>query len=463
MHTIYRCCTALIPAATLLGTAAAWDTHTLAAEDAAGTSNAPLEAYIAKKDGSYRWKQVRQSKLGSLDYAELILTSQTWRDITWKHQLRIIKPSSVPADCKQAVLIIAGGRWRDELENPTREFRPPREAALFTAVAEQLKTPVAVLQHVPFQPMFDGMVEDEIISLTFEKFIRTGDQEWPLLLPMVKSAVRGMDAVQEYCRQEWDIEIANFTVTGASKRGWTTWLTGAVDPRATAIAPMVIDTLNMGPQMKHQLLSWGAYSEQIEDYTRRGIQQYMDTPVGHALRAIVDPYAYREQLNQPKLLIMGTNDRYWPLDALNLYWDGLDGLKYILYVPNNGHGINDFRRVIGSLTALHRHATGEETLPNLQWSFDRQPEKLRLEIKSDRDPEQVRIWLAESKTRDFRDSEWRSTRATKNGQGWEYLLEVPADRYAATFGEAVYGNGPFPLFLSTNVRIVNADDEAAGE
>ena len=427
-----------------------------AADEGKPASEAPLDAYIAKEDDSYQWKKVRQSKLGSVEYAELILTSQTWRDIVWKHQLHIIKPSSAPADCKQAVLFIAGGRWRDELEDPTREVRPPREAALLTAVAEQLKTPVAILQHVPFQPMFGGMVEDEIISLTFENFIRTGDQEWPLLLPMVKSAVRGMDAVQEFSGEEWDLQIEEFTVTGASKRGWTTWLTGAVDPRAAAIAPMVIDTLNLAPQMKHQLFSWGKYSEQIEDYTRRGIQQQMGTPLGLALQAIVDPYAYRERLNQPKLLIMGTNDRYWPLDALNLYWDGLNGQKYILYVPNNGHGITDFQRVIGSLTALHRHSTGEQPLPNLDWDFAASPEALELSIASEQQPDEVRIWLATSESRDFRESEWRHVAAKENGEGWEYSLPIPTDGYAAIFGEAVYGAGPFPLFLSTNVRIVHA-------
>ena len=46
-------------------------------------------------------------------------------------------------------------------------------------------------------------------------------------------------------------------------------------------------------------------------------------------------------LKQPKLLLLGTNDRYWPLDALNVYWDGLPGDKYVTYVPNNGHGLKD--------------------------------------------------------------------------------------------------------------------------
>ena len=89
----------------------------------------------------------------------------------------------------------------------------------------------------------------------------------------------------------------------------------SIDPRVQALAPMVIDVLNMGPQMKHQVATWGKYSEQIHDYTERGIQKYMPTERGQALEQIVDPYSYRQTLTQPKLIILGTNDRYWPLDA----------------------------------------------------------------------------------------------------------------------------------------------------
>ena len=39
--------------------------------------------------------------------------------------------------------------------------------------------------------------------------------------------------------------VDEFTVTGASKRGWTTWTIGAVDKRVKAMAPLVLDCLNM--------------------------------------------------------------------------------------------------------------------------------------------------------------------------------------------------------------------------
>lgn len=320
---------------------------------AAPRANGVLADYVQRPDPSFRWTKRREGEVGSAKFVELALTSQTWRDIVWKHQLFLIKPAEVSA--KHALLLIDGGSWKAQNDAaPGKDDKLPDSARLLAAAAAQLKAPVVVVRQVPFQPIFGGMVEDEAISYTFEQYFKTNDPTWPLLLPMVKSAVMAMNCAQAFAEQEWQLKIEKFTVTGASKRGWTTWLTGSVDPRVTAIAPMVIDMLNLVPQMKHQVDSFGKFSEQIEDYTRRGLPLVMASPRGQQLLSIVDPYAYRGLLTQPKLILLGTNDRYWPLDALNLYWTGLEGEKRVLYVPNNGHGLNDFERVLGSIMALHR-------------------------------------------------------------------------------------------------------------
>jgi PhoPQ-activated pathogenicity-related protein len=426
----------------------------------------PLADYVAKKDDAYKWKKSRSGKLGPASYAELILTSQKWRDITWKHQLFIIKPSTVDEESRHAVLFITGGSWSDALEKQApAELKLPKEGALFASIAEHLRAPVAVLLHVPHQPILGGKKEDAAISYTFEQFLRTRDPEWPLLLPMVKSAVRGMDAAVEFADKEWSLKIDKFTVTGASKRGWTTWLTGAVDPRATAIAPMVIDMLNTTEQMKHQIATWGEYSKQIRDYTDRGLQKYLDSEPGRALNSIVDPYSYRARLTQPKLILLGTNDAYWPLDALNLYWDDLVGDKYILYVPNNEHGLKDVIRIAGGLNALHQHANGGRKLPKLTWDLRDADGALKLTVRSDEKPRQVKAWVASAPTRDFRAAAWKAFPATAESDAHTYTLPVPEKGFAAMFGEAMYDNKPVPLYLSTNVRIVTrepAKSPAAG-
>jgi PhoPQ-activated pathogenicity-related protein len=414
-----------------------------------------LARYVARPDDSYGWKIRRSGTLGSGTYAELTLTSQTWRDAPWRHQLFVYKPAKVD-NASQGLLMIGGGRWRDEMAGPVTEAdqQLPREAPILAAAAGAIKSPVAVLLHVPHQPILGGMVEDEAISYTFAQFLKTGDPDWPLLLPMVKSAVRGMDAIQQFARQEWSLDIKNFTVTGASKRGWTTWLTSAVDNRVNALAPMVIDVLNMEPQMKHQLETWGKFSEQIEDYTRRGIQSQTSTPQGRVLNTIIDPYSYRQKITQPKLILLGTNDRYWPLDALNLYWDGLKGDRYVCYVPNNGHGLRDVPRIVGALCAIHLNAAGKLQLPELNWKLAERDGALSLHLESDVRPARVSAWIATAPTKDFRQATWTSQPMREANGGFEHQLATPDSGYAAMFGEAMFEHAAAPFFLSTNVKIV---------
>ncbi len=426
---------------------------------AAEPQSRPLLDYIKKADPSYHWTKVAEGTVGQAQYVEIRLTSQTWKSIVWKHQLFIFKPKNVDPAAKEAILMITGGDWDPKLEKPGRKPDLPEEAPVLAFVAAQLREPVALVKDVPFQPIFEGKVEDQIIAYTFDMFLKTGVSDWPLLLPMVKSAVRAMDTVQTFLKKEWSLNIEKFTVTGASKRGWTTWLTGAADPRVAGIVPIVIDTLNMKPQMKLQLLSFGDFSEQIKDYVDRDLPRRMNSPAGDALRAIVDPYSYLDMLKLPKLLMMGTNDPYWPLEAASLYWNDLLGEKYLLYVPNNGHGLQDLKRIVGDILAFQEHVAQGKRLPKMKWHFNRDASALELTVESDLKPKSVVVWTATAKTRDFRESKWTSQPTRFEKGSYHFELPVPAEGCAAVFGEATFPNGGIPYFLSTNVRIVSKSDK----
>src|SRR5262249_55727189 len=307
-----------------------------------GASWAGLDAFLRKPEPAYRWATNGEQVVDGCRIYDLHLVSQVWQGITWEHRVQLFRPETLdhPEFC---ALYNTGGNG--SAQNTEQGIRMARGSGAV----------YAILYNIPNQPLYDGKTEDALVVHTWLKYLETGDDSWPLHFPMAKAVLKTMDAIQAFTREAGFPPITRFLIYGASKRGWTTWLAGASrDPRIQAIAPMVIDTLNVLKQAPHQLAAYGRFSEQIDDYTRAGIPEKLNTPAGHRLLALEDPYSYRDRLTLPKLLILGTNDRYWSQDALNLYWDGLKGPKWVLYVPNSGHGLEDRERVFATLTAFIR-------------------------------------------------------------------------------------------------------------
>ncbi|MGQ9513693.1 MAG: PhoPQ-activated protein PqaA family protein [Thermoproteota archaeon] len=264
---------------------------------------------------------------------------------------------------------------------------------------------VTILHDIPNQSLFDNLYEDALMAYSFAMYLKTKEFDWPLLFPMVKSVVKAMDVLESFLKGAIDLTIKSFIVTGASKRGWTTWLTSAVDWRVSGIAPMVYDNLNLPAQMKHQIECYGAYSEQISDYTKLGLQEKLDSKNGKTLVEAIDPYSYRDKLRIPKLIVNGTNDRFWTVDSLNLYFDDLLGQKYVLYVPNSGHALEDRRRVINSLAAFSLSVSERLPMPDIRTKYS---ESSGIVVEMSEKPLYVDLWIATSSDMDFRDSRWIS-------------------------------------------------------
>jgi PhoPQ-activated pathogenicity-related protein len=411
------------------------------------TDKAPtaLQEYVAAEDDAFAWKILNNDHSDGFLTYDVDLTSQVWQGITWKHALTIVVPPDV-RHTDTVLLFISGGRTGGKPDDEDR--------AMIRKLSAAAQMPVAMLHQVPNQPLLGDRTEDDLISETFLKYLDTKDATWPLLFPMVKSAVRAMDAIQEIAVEKHDTEIKRFVVTGGSKRGWTTWLSAAADERVAGIAPIVIDTLNMPQQMKHQIATWGEYSEQIADYTSKGLVDVMEKHPEIPLWRWVDPYSYREQLKLPKLIINGTNDRYWVIDAMNFYWDDLVGPKHVFYVPNAGHGLDGGREnALTTLAVFAQHVATDKSLPELTWKHDNDGEQMRLMVNSAPAPKQVRLWVAHSDDKDFRPDRWeaRPIEADENG---EYVARVdkPETGHVAFFAEATYGFGPLEYGLSTQIR-----------
>ena len=408
-------------------------------------AHADLKTYINTPDDSYAWSIEAERDLGVATGYSVRLVSQTWRGIEWTHWLSVIVPKELKHTDK-AMLMIAGGNNRD---GGPRENS--QEAQALTMIAAQTGAICAVIEQVPNQPLYDGMYEDDLIAHTYEQFLETGESDWPLLLPMVKSAVRAMDAVTEVTAEKSNANVSQFLVAGASKRGWTTWLSAAADPRVAAIAPMVIDTLNMPAQTEHQLRSYGEYSEQIQDYTERGLQDRMMSAEGQQLLSIVDPYSYIDQITIPKLVVLGSNDPYWSVDSSSLYFPELVGDKWLFYDPNAGHGLS--LNVVNPILAFYQSFLTGTPLPTLDWTKNGDGS---ISVEWEGSSGTPVLWEATSATRDFRDSRFESTVLEANGNSVTVTPDMPETGWKAYFVEVRFPSNP-PLSnksYSTEMTVV---------
>src|SRR5262249_19025569 len=149
----------------------------------------------------------------------------------------------------------------------------------------------------------------------------------------------------------------------------------------------------------------------------------------------------------PKLLINGNNDPYWTTDALNLYWDGLQGDKFVLYVPNAGHNLEqgatkekrgDRSRATNAMAAFARYQITGQPMPKLQWKHDDADGKLRLTVQASPAPKGARLWAATAPTRDFREAPWKEQPATVAGSTITGVQPPPASGCLAFYAELDY-------------------------
>lgn len=397
-----------------------------------------LQRYLDNGDDQFAWEEVSAYKTAdSVRAFDLKMTSQQWRQFTWTHQLTVLVPSKVEHDV--SLLFITGGSVKDG--QPNYKSHDDDLTRQLGRIAEKNKAIVAIVRQTPNQPLYDSLVEDQLISYTLHNFKNDGDFTWPLLFPMVKTAVKAMDAVQEYSRKELKQKIGKFVVSGASKRGWTTWLTGASDPRVTAIAPMVIDVLNMPVSLDYQVHVWHDYSIQIEDYVKLGIPQTVHTEGGDAISEMVDPYSYRKNLTMPKMIFIGTIDEYWPVDAIKNYLDSIPGQNFIQYVPNAGHDLGDKKQAFQALSSFFANTIATKTYPKCAWKMKDNSGDISLTAYASEDLLlEAELWSATSTDRDFRDEQWE-----KKVLDAHHVKEVEAQIHYPDSGyKAFYINLKYP-------------------
>ena len=422
-----------------------------------------LDRYLAKPDAVYGWKLVGTINSEGCRGFVLELTSQTWRSESevdrpvWKHWLTIVKPDQVSTN--KALLFIGGGNNR----NPAPEKISERAAS----IAKDTNSVVAELGMVPNQPLHfsdspdKARSEDDLIAYTRVKHFSTKDDFWLVRLAMVKSGVRAMDAIQEFMAGDLAgrVKIDQFVVAGGSKRGWTSWLVGAVDKRVIAIVPLVIDALNSEVITRHHFEVYGYFSPALKDYVNHGLFPHkIGTPEYRSVLQIEDPYNYRhrERLKIPKYLINASGDEFFLPDNSRFYYHDLPEEKHLRYVPNTKHNLAA-TDAVQSLTAFYQAILNGRPRPRFSWKKEKDGS---LVVNVVDRPKEVYLWQATNpEARDFRvDTIGNAYTSTplKESHAKVYLGRVakPEKGFTAFFIELIYDSGgKYPFKFTTEVSV----------
>jgi PhoPQ-activated pathogenicity-related protein len=425
-----------------------------------GSGSTALDRYVAAPDPNFRYELVKTMPGEGYTAYLLDMTSQAWRTAAevdrplWRHWVTIVRPHELRGST--GLLFITGG---------ANDGKPPsRLDPMLTSLAVGAQAVAIELRMVPNQPLtFAGesrpRVEDSLVAYTWDKYLRGADENWPARLPMTKSAVRAMDAATAFCAGEQGsrIKLDRFLVAGGSKRGWTTWTTAAVDRRVVAIAPMVIDLLNLEKSFVHHYRAYGFWAPAVKDYQQMRIMDWMGTPRYRALMKIVEPYEYRDRFTMPKLIMNSTGDQFFLPDSSQFYFDDLPGEKHLRYVPNTSHslGKSDARE---TLAAFFASVVQGKPRPRYSWSFERNG---AIQVRPVDRPAEVRLWQATNpKARDFRldviGPAWTSTPLTPAPDGsYTGKVEKPAQGWTAYMVEMTFsGTGKYPFKFTTGVRVI---------
>ncbi|MDX2033629.1 MAG: PhoPQ-activated pathogenicity-related family protein [Blastocatellia bacterium] len=427
-----------------------------------------LDRYVARPDAAYGWKLVGTLSGPGCRGFVLELTSQSWRSEAevdrpvWKHWLTIVRPDRVTTS--KGILFIGAGSNL----NPAPTAISERAALM----ANETGAIVAELGMVPNQPLRfadskdKARSEDDLIAYTRVKHFTTKDDFWLVRLAMVKSGVRAMDAIQAFLAsaEGGGLKVDEFIVAGGSKRGWTTWLVGAVDKRVVAIMPLVIDALNSEAITRHHFEVYGFFSDALDDYVNHGLFPHkIGTPEYQAVLRIEDAYHYRhrERLKIPKFLINASGDEFFLPDNAQFYYHEMPDEKHLRYVPNAKHNLAG-SDAVQSMIAFCQSVLAGTPRPRFSWKKEKDGS---LRVTTIDRPAEVNLWQATNpNARDFRlDTIGRGYTHTRllETQDGIYVGRVnkPAKGYTAFFLELVYpnsadGSGKHPFKFTTEVSVV---------
>ncbi|KAI3379158.1 hypothetical protein SNEBB_001483 [Seison nebaliae] len=376
-----------------------------------GEHSKVLEDYVLKKDPNFGWSLERKYTLPGRDIYILNITSQKWLNDSfisptlWIHYAYVAVPHKIKV--KDTALIYMEHRIKTP-GIPSIDDAGVAEISEFALMNGMIGVD---LKNVPISnvifkddPSKKVRFEDEILGYCWRKFLETRDTNVLGRLPMVKSLVNTMTALQEFARDHLRYNICNYIPTGQSKRGWTSMLAAAVDPRITHIIPIVYNMIDMKNVMTTMYKSIGGVVNGLAEYKMENVTGYA---MDKELATIIDPFYYNEKYKDKSILfVTASNDRFFFPDNEPIFWNDLNGNKFLSRIPNCDHFIEGHKLRLWDVIGAFVSRISQKNLPSISWEMKRNGSEECLEvIANDESPIMVEAFLAHShsnKARDFR-------------------------------------------------------------
>ncbi|XP_050394472.1 autocrine proliferation repressor protein A [Patella vulgata] len=376
----------------------------------------PLDDYVNKPDATYKYFEITHYVHEDHTLYILNMTSQTWltEDIVekpiWWHYLTVTIPHVIRYP-DAAFMFIEGGSNTNGPPTGTDNF-----VALTTAMAVSTGAIGADLKMIPNQPVVfkadpthQRRSEDAIIAWTWKTFVESNGSNPEILLrmPMTKASVRALDTIADFVKKKVNNTVDKFFIAGASKRGWTTWTTAAVDKRVIAMAPIVMDLLHMVQNLHHHFRAYGGWTFAFKDYYVLNFTDHLDNPYTQAMADIIDPIAYNDRYATiPKIIVSTGGDEFFLPDDSHYYFNELQGPKYLRILPNAEHSCAGHEiSLLFTMRAFFLSVITKTTLPKFTWVREETPTGGRITIMSDQKPKTVNMYYAttlDGERRDFR-------------------------------------------------------------
>ena len=405
----------------------------------------PLDDYVRKPESVYAWHDTGfvYQKLPFKSTAHMLnVSSLEWLDTSkavgpngalWTHQVLVVVPEKVTIFNMSTVVLT--GSCNADRGNGTGPHPPPADDEYLVVadnIAAQTGGTVVVVYQIPnckyvfpSDPSQKPREEDALIAWAWHEYIvdPAHNPEWLPRLPMAKAGFQCMKAAAEYLVQQKIADPKGWLVSGASKRGWTSWMVGATTPfkglpLVIGIAPLVPIVPDLIAEVHRQWMSYDGFTFAFADYAAVNLTQVLDGPEFKTALEIIDPIYYGDRLSQvPKVVVLSSDDEFMQFDWSDIWYSKLTGEKHLLIAPNSEHSLaTGIPEILACLAAFYKSlALGIQQRPTFDYSYDSTNGAITVTIPKGMVHGKVVLRHATTFSRERRDFRW--VRLANNATG----------------------------------------------